>query len=108
MLRLFPSLEILTLHRSFKRLHCDHVEPWRSNTRQTVEIPGADTTKAGILWYTSRIAQRVTSLRAFFIYEQAYFNEKYCWGGRRFLEGWLTVSNALGGGREVVGKLREN
>ncbi|KAE9385786.1 hypothetical protein BT96DRAFT_1026479 [Gymnopus androsaceus JB14] len=110
-LHLFSSLEILALHCLFKRLHFGNRKPWHAlarvgNTGQ-FEPSAADITEAGLLWYTLRIAQRIPSLQAFEIHEEAYYDEEFCCGGRWFVKGWLHVQNAPSGGREVVGTLKK-
>ncbi|KAE9406388.1 hypothetical protein BT96DRAFT_1014896 [Gymnopus androsaceus JB14] len=111
-LRLFSSLEILGLHCSFKRLDFGRRKPWRAlahvgNTDQLEAPSAADIAEGGIFWYTSRIAQRIPSLQAFDIHEEAYYNEDNCCGGRWFVKGWLHVLNSPNGGREVVGTLNK-
>ncbi|KAE9387617.1 hypothetical protein BT96DRAFT_1025806 [Gymnopus androsaceus JB14] len=102
---LFSSLEILGLHCLFKPLHFGCRKPWRAPQLETPSA--ADIAEAGILWYTSRIAQRIPSLQAFEIHEEAYYDEANCCSGRWFVKGWLNVQNALSGGREVVGILKK-
>lgn len=99
MLCLFSSLETLSL-RPLKWLHFGQKKPWCRNVRQDGAAP-VDIAEARILWYTSRIAQRVPSLKAFYIHEES---EQFSGEGHWCLRGWLGVSSA-GGGRDV-GKLR--
>ncbi|KAE9385818.1 hypothetical protein BT96DRAFT_567115 [Gymnopus androsaceus JB14] len=111
-LHLFSSLEILALHCSLKRLHFGRRKPWHAlarlrNAGQLEAPSAADIAEAGISWFTSRIAQRIPSLRAFEIYEEAYYDEEFCCGGRWFVKGWLNVLNAPSGNREVIATLKK-
>lgn len=98
MFHLFSSLEILSFHLAFKRLDFGRekrMPPLGSNNI-------ADAAVAGMLWYTSRIAQHIPSLQAFYIYEEHYHNEVHGCGDRWSVIGWIeVVRNA----RKVVGTL---
>ncbi|KAE9406386.1 hypothetical protein BT96DRAFT_251626 [Gymnopus androsaceus JB14] len=111
-LRLFSSLEILALHCSFKRLHFGRRKLWCAlprvgNTSQLEAPSAANIAEAGMLWYTSRFVQRIPSLQAFDIHEEAYYDEEFGCSGRWFVKGWLNVLNAPSGSREVVGTLNK-
>ncbi|KAE9411069.1 hypothetical protein BT96DRAFT_247450 [Gymnopus androsaceus JB14] len=79
LLRKYPSLHTLGLRLSFNRLHFDGQKPWTQlcsavpdpRNRKTLAAVSAE---AGMLWYTSRIAQAISLIEAFFIHE-----EMLCW-----------------------------
>ncbi|KIK69314.1 hypothetical protein GYMLUDRAFT_35391 [Collybiopsis luxurians FD-317 M1] len=104
LIRTFPSLRAVGLWNSFAHLRFGKRKPWkrlRATINQNYKMPGAVMAEAGMLWYTTRIAQAIPSLHAFFVHERE-FPRVPGWQ----VNGWFTVQvSPQDGSRSVVGRL---